>query len=144
MPLLPKDLQQRLASEFRFAADKVAEAPNLPAKLYFFSALFGETNRIMNQSWNAELALLHMVLLSAHREINGRLTGAAADLNRAVGLPERLPEALTEISRNLADLFEEETIGVPELHTLLARVAELGYTCTGNGQYLYLKGQIRI
>ena len=41
LPELPDDARQRLASEFRFAVDQMAQATdNLTALLYFFSVFF--------------------------------------------------------------------------------------------------------
>lgn len=136
---LPKAIQQRLAKEFSFAAAKMSEAPDLSRKLYFFSVFFGEANRAMNQSWRAELALLDMVAQATYMTIQAQMMAPVP-----VELPRRLPDELTIAAQGLASLFEEPEINSDNLCTLLARIAELSYVSTGNGRFLFLKGDIKV
>ena len=140
---LPEPIREDLAREFRFAADKMAATSDLAARLYFFTALFGETDRAMNHYWDAELALMHLVFTSAHSEISGRLSHprAIGDLS---GIPDELPDALTNVTSEIAALFEQPEQDSAKLHGLLSRVAEVAYTATGNGYYLHLKGNISL
>jgi hypothetical protein len=137
---LPKALQERLANEFRFAANKMLESPDLVTKLYFFSVFFGELNRAFNQLWDSDLGLTHLVLRDVHERINGRVNVPAVGTR----IPDELPGALDQLANDLAALFETKQIDDAQLHQLLARAAELGYVVTGNGYYLYLKGEIRL
>jgi len=140
MQKLPEALRARLADEFRFAAEKMADTHDLGAKLYFFSAFYGELNRALNQVWSPELGLAHLVLSKVHEQITGRVSiptpGAA--------IPPEFPAALDRVANELAELFGGRQIDDARLYQLLARAAELGYVSTGNGYYLYLKGQIKI
>lgn len=137
---LPRPLQTRLATEFRFAADNMANSPDMATKLYFLSAFFGELNRALNQWWASELALSHLVLKEVHQQVNARISVPAA----GTGIPNGLPEALDQVANELAALFAARQIDDSQLQRVLARAAELGYAVTGNGYYLYLKGQIKI
>jgi hypothetical protein len=140
MKTLPEAIHKRLADEFRFAADRMAESPDPRSKLYFFSAFFGELNRAFNQFWDPDLALLHLVVQKTHEQINGRintpLTGA--------GIPPELPHALDRLGDQLAMLFSEKTVTDRALKRVLTMASTLGYAVTGNGYYLYLKGQLKI
>ncbi len=140
MQSLPKPLQKRLANEFRFAAVNMAATPDLATKLYFFSAFYGELHRILNQSWSPELALAHLVLKEVHQQINGRLTMPAP----GGGIPDGFSDALDQVANELAELFAGKQVDGAKLHKVLARASELGYVVTGNGYYLYLKGDINI
>lgn len=137
---LPESLRKRLAKEFRFAANQMAGSPDLATSLYFFSVFFGELQRLLNLSWNPELALTHLVLKEVHQQINGRLNIPTAGAD----IPGELPDALDQLANELAELFNSKRIDEDVLMNLLARAAELGYSVTGNGYYLYLKGQIKI
>jgi len=137
---LPEPLRTRIANEFRFAADKMADAPDLATKLYFFSAFFGELSRAFNQSWSPELGLAHLVLQNVHEKINGRITIPTIGTK----IPDELPGALDQLANDLAALFESKELDDARLNQVLAKAAELGYVVTGNGYYLYLKGEIRI
>ena len=138
---LPEPIRERLQTEFRFAADSMAATPDLAKKLFFFSALYGEANRSLNEHWDTELALVHLVLVSAHRDIFGRISQPPL-LSGEV--PQELPEALTKVAGDLAELFQDSKQDTVRLYEVLARVAEVAYTATGNGYYLYLKGALKL
>jgi len=140
MQKLPEALRARLASEFRFAAEKMADTHDLAAKLYFFSAFYGELNRALNQLWSPELGLAHLVLSKVHEQITGRVNMPTP----GTGIPAGFPAALDGVANELAELFGGKQIDDARLYQLLARTAELGYVSTGNGYYLYLKGHIKI
>jgi len=140
MQKLPEALRARLANEFRFAAEKMADTHDLAAKLYFFSAFYGELNRALNQSWSPELGLAHLVLHRVHEQITGRVNMPTP----GTGIPAGFPAELDRVANELAELFGGKQIDDARLYQLLARTAELGYVSTGNGYYLYLKGQIKI
>jgi hypothetical protein len=140
MQKLPEALRTRIANEFRFAANRMADTPDLAAKLYFFSAFFGELNRAFNQSWSPELGVAYSVLKDVHQQISGRVGMPTP----GTGIPAGLPGALDWVANELAGLFESEQVDDAQLYQALARAAELGYVATGNGYYLYLKGQITI
>ncbi len=137
---LSEPIRSRLAEEFRFAADGMAANPDLPVKLYFFSAFYGELHRMLNQSWSADLVLTHLVLKEVHQQISGRLNMPTP----TGGIPTGFPDALDQVANDLADLFAGQQVDDSELHKILARAAELAYAVTGNGFYLYLKGEIKI
>ena len=137
---LPEPLRKRLANEFRFAAKSMAESPDLVAKLYFFSAFFGETNRALNQSWSPELALMHLVLQKVHGQLNERINIPIVGPE----IPSELPGALDKLASELAELFRGKQVDEGALTHILAKAAELGYVVSGNGYYLYLKGDIKI
>jgi len=138
---LPEPIRERLQTEFRFAADSMAATPDLAKKLFFFSALYGEANRALNEHWDTQLALVHLVLVSAHRDIFGRISQPPL-LSGEV--PQELPEALTKVAADLAELFQDSKQDMARLYEVLARVAEVAYTATGNGYYLYLKGAVKL
>jgi hypothetical protein len=140
MQKLPDSLRARLADEFRFVADRMANTPDLGAKLYYFSAFYGELNRAFNQFWSPELGLAHLVLREVYQLINGRLSMPTP----GTGIPPEFPAAFDRVANELAGLFEAEQVDDTQLYEALARAAQLGYVATGNGYYLYLKGQIKI
>ncbi len=140
---LPDDVRQSLASEFRFAAQHIADADALAAQLFFFSVFFSATNRAFNQTWSDELALLHLVPQSVHRELNGIIATAVSG-QTLQGVPNELSEELAKVSDELAQVFESDQIDAGTLYPVLARLAEIGYVSTGNGRYLHLRGRIKL
>ena len=141
---LPESIRQRLASEYRFVANNMAEEPDPAKKMYWFSGFFGEATRMLNQSWDAELALIHQVTQDAYRQINGRVSESVSGQDTVIGLNEEIPPELTKVSDQLASLFESQTADGTRLLSILARIAELAFLSTGNGYYLYRKGHLRL
>jgi hypothetical protein len=121
----------------------MAATPDLLGKLYFFSALFGEANRAMNQHWDAELGLIHFVLSKAHADMLVRLAQPPLGLD-PTAWPQELPEELTKAARELTALFELSEQDPAKIHEILTRIAEIAYTASGNGYYLYLKKAIKL
>jgi hypothetical protein len=141
---LPDNVRQKLASEFRFATNQMAQAAgDFATQLYFFSIFFTETNRAFNQTWSDELALLHAVAQSVHRDLSQVVKAIMAG-QHPPGLPPELPEALTRGCETLTELFESGRIEAETLYPILARLAEIAYASNGNGRYLYMKGQIPV
>ena len=140
---LPKILKDRLAREFSFAAKQMAETPNIQRKLYFYSAFFGEITRVLNQAWDSDLSLLHLVTQQSHRLINSRVMAYASG-DRVIDLPDNLPEMLDEIANQLAEAFESSEIDSVKLDIAMKRVADLAYATTGNGYYLYIRGMLKL
>lgn len=141
---LPEAVRARLASEFRIAASQMAAQDDPSMKAYFFSVFYGETQRVLNWHWSAELSLLNNVIQTANTIIKGRIDAARAG-DPVVGIPEGFEAAWDAIADDLATLFEADgDIDLTDLYLVLARAAELSYSVTGNGYYLYLKGDITI
>lgn len=138
---MQKEYRQRLAGEYRYAATKMQETPQVVQKLFYFSVLFGEAQRILNLEWSPELALIHLVTRYVHTQINSTL--------QTPGLAQTLPtdwtavvNKLTQVSSDLATYFEEsgDKGNKEELCRILESFAEVEYAVTGNGSYLYEKG----
>jgi len=141
---LDESLRKRLAAEFDFAAQQMAKSPDLVTKLYFYSAFFGEVERVLNQQWDANLSLLHLVLFYSHTTMMARTNMLITGADRVIGIPNEFPDALTKTAAELASLFQSEDVDEGKLLMILSRLAELAYVTQGNGHYLYLKGKIKL
>jgi hypothetical protein len=137
---LTDSVRKRLAREYEFAATQINEAADVHTKLYFFSVFYTEANRALNDIWDSDLALLHLVLQSVHQTISARFLTPLPGL----GMPNNVIEELTKSSMELAKMFNEKHVDQADLLKVLARFAELAYATTGNGYYLYVKGNIKI
>ena len=138
--MLPNEVQERLATEFRFAVDQMKATDDIPTKLYFYTVFFGEAQRMLNMAWDPNIALVHLVTREAYREINGRINEVTSGQDRVVGLFSAIPIELEKASDELASIFEAKPIDYDSLLKVLSRMAELAYLSTGNGKYIALKG----
>ena len=139
-----EEYRQRLAKEYRYAVTKMQEVTPPARKLFYFSVIFGDAQRILNWEWSRNLALIHSVTQHVHTQINSSMQAAA--LNQATPMDwAAIFDALTVGYSNLAAYFEKketENSG-EELCQILGYLAEIGFTVTGNGSYLYEKGIIK-
>lgn len=139
---LSKSMRKRLADELRAVANGMQADSDPFKRLFLFSAAYGEASRLLNAAWDAELALLHMVLQGTHHAMNNRVGAIAGGAERAIVLPGNLLDELTTATTELADVIHDGRDD--ELLRILARFAELAFITTGNGYYLYFKGAIQI
>lgn len=131
--------QEVLVKEIRTVADYMGEANNAQEKMYFFSAVFGIANRLMNLEFDPELGFLHHVTQAVYTTINTNLAVAAQGQSVATFPPlvfDKLQEALSD----LAKYIEEGK----QTYLILERISNLAYSTSGNGYYLFLKGSLKI
>jgi hypothetical protein len=137
-----KDLRQRLATEYRYAATKMQEVTP-ERKMFYFSVLFGEAQRVLNFEWDRDLALVHMVAYQSYTQINTQapMLGTLLPIKAST-----VYEKLTQATSDLAAYYEkaENEGDKEELYQILGRLAEVVYVTNGNGTYLYEKGAIEL
>ena len=139
--MLREELRQRLVKEYRYAATKMEESPQPARKLYYFSVLYGEAQRVLNFEWNRDIALIHITSQSAYTHINTLM-----QLPNAGNTPfdtSAVFTALTQAVSDLATYLEKTEDNTEELYQILGRFAEISYVATGNGSYLYEQGLIK-
>jgi len=110
-----------------------------PEKMYFFSAVHGIANRIMNLQFDPELGFVYHVTNAAHATINANLMSMAQGQSVRT-FPPQLFEKLQEALGDLATDIEKGQPTYPELE----KISNLAYSTTGNGYYLFLKGSLKI
>jgi predicted metal-dependent hydrolase len=133
-----KDLKKRLATEYRYAANKMQEVV-LERKMFYYSVLFGEAQRVLNIEWDRDLALVYMVTQQSYNQINAQtpMFGIILPIKAST-----VYETLTKITSDIATYYEkaESEGNKNELYQILGRLAEISYATNGNGTYLYEKG----
>lgn len=134
---LSKQNQVALISEVRTVVEYMSKSNTPQEKMFFFSAIFGIANRIMNMEYDPELAFLHHVTLAAYGTIN---TNLALMAQSVVTLPPNVFDKLQDALNNLANHIEEGKKTYPVLEV----ISNLAYSTSGNGYYLFLKGMLTI
>ena len=136
---LSKSNKLALANEIRTAVDYMSKTNIAQEKMYFFSAVFGIANRIMNLEFDPELGFVHHVTNAAYTTINANLMLVAQGQSVRTFPPqffEKLQEALGDLATN--------TEGGEPTYPVLERISNLAYSTSGNGYYLFLKGSLKI
>jgi hypothetical protein len=136
------ELRKRLATEYRYAATKMQEAPP-ERKMFYFSVLFGEAPRILNFEWDDDLSLLHMVAQTTYNQVNAQLPALGSSLPiKAITIYEMLTQTVSDIAAYFEK--EESESKREELYQCIVRLSVIAYTATGNGNYLLEKGVIQL
>jgi hypothetical protein len=141
-----KEYRTRLAKEYRYAVIKMQEAKDPAKKLFYFSVLFGEAQRVLNWEWDTDLALIYTITQHAHTQINSPMI-AMPQLGQTLPIDWTIVyDRLTQFASELTTYFEKaENEGTKEeLYGILGHFAEIAYAVSGNGSYLYEKGIIKI
>ncbi|MFA5186781.1 MAG: hypothetical protein WC551_09915 [Patescibacteria group bacterium] len=133
-------MRNLLLDELRFVAEEMKKSKEPFRKMYFFSAAYAAANRIINIEFDDELSFIHNVLSSAYSTINVRLSALSSGSEMAVGIPERTFDRLQQGLEEIIGLIEAEK----ETYPALQKISNVAYGTTGNGYYLYLKGQLKI
>jgi hypothetical protein len=139
-----KEFKQRLAKEYRYAVTKMQEIALPQKKLFYFSVLFGEAQRVLNWEWDRDLVLVFTITQHVHTQINTMMQTPASGL-----LPidlETIFDKLTQFASDIASYYEkaENDDSREEMYKTLGCLAEISYAITGNGSYLYEKGSFKI
>jgi len=137
---ISENLREELVNEINFVISKIREEVDLRKKIFFYSGIYGLVNRIFNIRFDPQLVFMHLVLNTSFSLINDRINAIVLGKDTLVEIPDnffdRLCNALEELARNIAE--DEDT------YTVLQRIATISYLTTGNGYYLYQKGDLEI
>lgn len=139
--MLNEELCQRIAKEYRYASTRMGDSVELHRKLYYFSAFYGEAQRILNFQWDTDLAQVYMATFYTYNNIRSRMQ------NPASAIPfdaEIIFTALTETASGIANFYENSCKDSTKLYELIGILATIGYITTGNGGYLYERGEITL
>jgi hypothetical protein len=139
-----EEYRGRLANEYRYTVTKMQEVKEPAKKLFYFSVLFGDAQRILNWEWNRDLALVYSITNHLYTQFNMVMQtpgGQIFPIDWSV-----LFEELTKVTSDLATYFEkaENKNNKAELYEILGRFAEIAYAVSGNGSYLSEKGAFKI
>jgi hypothetical protein len=139
-----EEFRQRLGNEYRYAVTKMQETPDSSRKLFYFSAFFGEAQRILNWEWDCDLALIYAITLHVYTQFS---TPTQVPGFRALPINWKdLYEKLTQVASDLATHFEKtgNQDNKEELLQIFEVLAEIAYAVSGNGSYLLEKGSFKV
>ncbi len=134
-----KEHKSIIIKELQFILEKWDQARNFDEKIYFFSAVQGLFNRILNLDYTENLLAAFFVTNDAYIAFQQRL---AANKQGDIGamLTENQVTKLSEITKELL----KQIVDDGDIHSVLRKYLVLGYSATGNGYYLMQKGILKI
>lgn len=135
---MSKLFRDALIQELDFVLAKMKDSPTLENKLYFFSAIPAEVQRILNLEFSLELVYVHNILQNTYQAFMQRHSAARA------GDPIRiLDEQIAALEAYTAELQERIEMGIG-LDDLMKKFVYLTFSTTGNGHYLLQKGLLKV
>ncbi len=137
---ISKTMTGRFIEELRYVAKQMKGTENPEDKLYYFSAVFGTAQRIVNFEFDSEMLFIHQVTQLAYNQIQQRLLSVKSGQQTSIGLPDNLFAVLGEMVDKMASRLENGETTYP----ILEKMMTLSYSPTGNGYYLFKKGELKI
>lgn len=137
---ISQELRDYLVDECRFVAARLRaiEGNELAEAAYYYSAVFGGLNRVLNISYSDDLCLAHMVTFSAHQALSQRISAFLAGQEPMIKIPTLALQWLADATDALGSDLSTQTISLETL----ALTARVGHMLTGNGYYLAVRGRI--
>ena len=131
--------RKELVEELRKVEKYMRDEQDFEKKIYFFSAAYGITSRTMRYAFSKEVLLADVVLQAVYRMILDRYNRIRAG-EKTIELKQEHFNKLCEALRELAKCFENKESVEKPLEDIMA----VGFSLTGPGNYLMLKGELKL
>lgn len=139
---IPKKYFDLILNEFKEVEGLCNEAETLDDAIYYFSALHGILNRVMNFHCVPVLIFMHQVLQATHQAIAARQSAPVKPGITSNGVTDEMIEALFSNISLLISAFKKKD--EDEIRRVLEKFTNLSYATTGNGRYLHLRGRLKL
>ena len=136
---LEKIYKDELIKELRFIAKKINEEPNLEKKIFFFSATYGVTSRIMKMSFQRELLLSDFIFTQTHQLMAERFNQIKKG-ETVIPMEEHVFKKIAIKIAQMADRIEKNE----PFYDIIELILTIGFSLNGPGHYLSLKGQLTL
>ena len=134
------EMQKSFTKEIRFVIERMKATSDTTEKLYFFSAVYGQAQRIINFEYDPELMFIYQVMQLVYGMLNARISVIKTGQEVGISIPDGLFDSLEGALGELADKVDKGM----ESYFALQNMLNLAYTTTGNGYYIYLRGMIKV
>lgn len=136
---ISKPYHKIIVKEFHDIRKMIEETNILVDKLYYFTAVYGVINRIMNLESDPTLIFINQVLQNCHQAITLRLS-QRINGNVSTDIPDNLIKECFVLLDELIAAFENQN--KIQIWEILQRYSNLTYSMNGNGYYMYLRNKI--
>ena len=129
-----------IVNEFKFAVKNMRETDHPAQKLYFYSAAYGAVNRVFNIEFDPTLVHIFYILEASYNSINFMTQRILKGEEKSIMLPNELFDHLADAIEDLSNKIAKDG----DIYPTLQKIANIAYSATGNGHYLYRKGVFRL
>jgi len=131
-----------IINEFNKIHGLMKNTNNISEKIFYFSASYAMVSRVFNIEFDPILVLMHSVLQTTYSNINSFISSISNKQNTFFTIPKNYFDILENTLKELTQSVENNDDD--KIYKDLQRLSILGYITTGNGNYLYKKGSIKL
>jgi hypothetical protein len=128
-----------IVKELEFVINKINQSPTIEEKLYYFSAVQGVLNRILNLEYTEELLLAFYITNETLKMFHQRFASFQAG-DKSINLTDEQMLRLSQITVEFLETIRNDE----NIEEVLKKYVVLLYSTTGNGYYLMEKGVLKI
>ena len=139
---LSKEKKTIIIDEFNKIHSLMKGTNNISEKIFYFSASHAMVSRVFNIEFDPLLILMHSVLQTTHSYINSFMSSISNKQNMFFSIPKNYFDILENTLKGLTQSIENDDDD--KIYRDLQKLSTLGYIATGNGNYLYKKGLIKL
>jgi hypothetical protein len=139
---LSKEKKTIIIDEFNKIHSLMKGTNNISEKIFYFSAGHAMVSRVFNIEFDPLLILMHSVLQTTHSYINSFMSSISNKQNMFFSIPKNYFDILENTLKGLTQSIENDDDD--KIYRDLQKLSTLGYIATGNGNYLYKKGLIKL
>lgn len=137
-----KENKEKLIQEIDFVIAKLNDKKIHPMKrIYYFSGIHGLLNRVFNFQFDPTLVLLHNVLQHVYQTNSSNLGKLFLGKDPTIEFSENIFLKLSEYLLELKDYLNNSN---NEIYKIIEKFSTIAYISTGNGNYLYERGKIKL
>ncbi|WP_319562515.1 hypothetical protein [Marispirochaeta sp.] len=135
------DLTKYLSREFEIAIEGMRDSSLNPhQRMYYMSATFGAISRVLNIDYNKELVLAHLILQTCHQTTMALMNNCLNGSEKSIVFNPILIDSLSDLIEELG----ENLVAGESIYNQALSIAEVTYSMTGNGHYLFRKDIIKL
>jgi len=139
---LSKGKKTIIIDEFNKIHSLMKDTTDISEKIFYFSAGHAMVSRVFNIEFDPLLILMHSVLQTTHSYINSFMSSISNKQNMFFSIPKNYFDILENTLKGLTQSIENDD--GDKIYRDLQKLSTLGYIATGNGNYLYKKGLIKL
>ena len=128
-----------IVQELEFVINKINQSPIKEEKLYYFSAVQGVLNRILNLEYTEQLLSAFYITNETLKMFHQRLAAYNAG-DKSFNLTDEQMLRLSQITVEFLETIRNDE----KIEEVLKKYVVLLYSTTGNGYYLMEKGVLKI
>ena len=128
-----------IVKELEFVINKINQSPTIEEKLYYFSAVQGVLNRILNLEYTEQLLSAFYITNETLKMFHQRLVSFKAG-DKSINLTDGQLLRLSQITVEFLETIRNDR----NVEEVLKKYVVLLYSTTGNGYYLMEKGMLKI